>query len=179
MTEDDERLLGLVRTMFWARLSGLEEQIKKATAITPLVTRKARKVEDPVVARWLQNSHDPQYVKHRLQAIRVQAEHGSFSEAWLSLQNLERQGDQTWRLATAPVLTAGDRQISAGMRGNEMRSDNSFAALHGEAAQARADQIAAERPSLSWTAIRNIIAREFSVSADTIKKKLRNPKKVG
>ena len=179
MTDDDERLLEFVKTMFWARLSVLEEEVEKAKAIPPVVLRKASKVEDPVVARWLKESHAPEFVRQRLWSIRHQAEHGSFTDAWLALQSLERRGDHTWRLATAAVLKAGDRQISAGVRGSEMRNNTSFAATKGRTAQERAVEIAAARPDLTWTAIRNVLAREFGVSAETIKKAVRNPKKVG
>lgn len=77
------------------------------------------------------------------------------------------------------LALSGQAQVKAGMRGNEMRSASGFAAMHGEEAQALAHEIADRNPNLSWTAIRNQLAAKFNVSAETIKKSLRNPKKAG
>lgn len=77
------------------------------------------------------------------------------------------------------LALSGRRQVKGGHNGNAMKGKKSFAETHGREAQARADLIAAERPALSWAAIRSKLAREFDVSAETIKKALRNPKKGG
>lgn len=179
MTDDDQRLLVFVKERFWARLPVLEEQVLSASHVPRAIERKADKVSDPAVARWLRTSHDPQYVRDRLVAIRQKAQRGFFSDAWLELQSLELRADHSWRVATEPILSAGDRQISAGERGNEMRVHNSFASLRGAEAQARAEEIARTKPGLTWAAIRNKLASEFGVSAETIKKAVRNPKKGG
>jgi hypothetical protein len=64
-------------------------------------------------------------------------------------------------------------------RGNDMKSAGSFKARHGAAAQARAFDLLAEKPDRTWSKIRDLLAEEFGVSAETIKKSVRNPKKNG
>lgn len=91
---------------------------------------------------------------------------------------------ETWAEARfvvnhARAAVSGEKQVRAGKAGRDMRTDNSFKAVHGEAAQAMADDIAAKNPHLSWTAIRNRVAKEYSVSPETVKKSLTNPKKAG
>lgn len=74
---------------------------------------------------------------------------------------------------------SGKRQIDAGRRGNAMRTSRSFKSERGAEAERRAQEIAANRPDLTWAAIRGILAKEFRVSAETIKKTVPNPKKGG
>jgi hypothetical protein len=77
------------------------------------------------------------------------------------------------------LALSGQSQVKAGQRGNEMRSTGSFAASHGDEAQALAHEIAMRNPKLSWTAIRKNLAAKYQVSTETIKKTVKNPKKVG
>jgi hypothetical protein len=70
-----------------------------------------------------------------------------------------------------------------------MRTDTSFEAVHGEAAQLMANALAKRYPNWSWTAIRVELRKHFRhgegkkvgkmYSDKTIKEALTNPKKVG
>lgn len=91
-----------------------------------------------------------------------------------------RQGidEQTGKRPETLAL-AGRTQVKSGQNGNRMRTDNSFAMTHGAEAQIKANKLHKSNPSLSWTAIRNILAKHYDVSTETIKKALKNPKRVG
>ncbi|WP_133260365.1 hypothetical protein [Rhodovulum sp. BSW8] len=73
----------------------------------------------------------------------------------------------------------GERQLKASERGRTIRSSGSFANRHGEKAQERANELFREKPSRTWTRIREMLAAEFKVSSETIKGSVRNPKKKG
>jgi hypothetical protein len=75
--------------------------------------------------------------------------------------------------------TLGDAQLRASEQGAATRRAGSFAAKHGAEAQRRACEIAADKPHWTWSQTRARLAREFGVSPETIKKFVRNPKKVG
>ena len=85
---------------------------------------------------------------------------------------------QTGKRPEALAL-AGRAQVKSGQNGNRMRTDNSFAITRGAEAQIEANKLHKSNPSLSWTAIRNILATRYDVSAETLKKALKNPRKVG
>lgn len=126
--------------------------------------------------------------KHRAEIVTGKETLYSWSALLSAVEEMGVQRERLWwRCIKDPsakrppeaLAISGRAQVKSGERGNAMRTDASFAAVHGEAAQRRADALAVDRPDLSWTAIRNILAREFGVSAETIKKKLRNPRKAG
>ena len=87
--------------------------------------------------------------------------------------------DEASRKSRERLALRGRDQVAAGRRGNEIKGAKSFRAKHGRAAQARADEIAAENQSWTWARIREHVAKEFDVSAETVKKSIRNPKKDG
>lgn len=77
------------------------------------------------------------------------------------------------------LALAGRRQVRGGRAGAAIKGQKSFRAAFGAQAQMRAEEIHAARPHLSWAKIREILAGEFKVSPETIKKSVRNPKKTG
>ena len=89
-----------------------------------------------------------------------------------------------WRAAHEPVTgksperlaLVGKRQTKAGQDGSAMKAGQSFAAQHGSEAQARADELA-ESTKLNWAAIKRLLAVEFRVSPETIKRTVANPRK--
>jgi len=91
-----------------------------------------------------------------------------------------------WRASNEPVTgktpeglaVVGKRQTKAGQDGNRMKAGKSFAASHGELAQMRANELSTN-PRLSWSQIKGILARKFNVSAETIKRNVNNPRKLG
>jgi len=91
-----------------------------------------------------------------------------------------RQGidEQTGKRPETLAL-AGRAQVKNGRNGNRMRTDNSFAMTRGAEAQIEANELCKRKPGLSWTAIRDILAIRHGVSAETLKKVLKNPKKAG
>lgn len=85
---------------------------------------------------------------------------------------------ETWKRREELALS-GRRQVKGGHDGNKMKGQQSFAAMHGGEAQKRAQEIARQKPELSWTAIRGILSKQFKVSDTTLKNALTNPKKAG
>jgi len=91
-----------------------------------------------------------------------------------------------WRASNEPVTgktpeglaVVGKRQTKAGQDGNRMKAVKAFSAKYGESAQARANELAANR-RLTWANIKGIVAKEFSVSVETIKRNVSNPRKLG
>lgn len=94
------------------------------------------------------------------------------------VEKIDPDRPETW-VKRETLALSGRRQVKGGHDGNTMKAQKSFAAAHGTKAQKRAAEIARERPTLSWSAIRAILAREFGVSDKTIKNALTNPKKAG
>lgn len=97
------------------------------------------------------------------------------------------QERMAWRAGVDPqtgkrgeaLALSGRRQVKGGHDGNAMKGAKSFAATHATAAQARADALHRENPRRTWARIRQIIAQEYGVSVETVRKSLRNPKKNG
>lgn len=75
--------------------------------------------------------------------------------------------------------TIGRKQLAASEAGRATRSADSFKTLYGDEAQRRADALHLENQRRTWARIRQILAAEYEVSAETIKKALKNPKKNG
>lgn len=73
----------------------------------------------------------------------------------------------------------GQAQTKHAINGRKMKSDTSFAARRGKAAQARACELYEERPSRTWTWICQKLIEEENVSLSTLKRVLKNPKKLG
>jgi len=85
---------------------------------------------------------------------------------------------ESWRKREDLALS-GKRQAKGGHDGNAMRTNTSFRAIHGDDAQAYADDLHRQKPRLTWSAIRIAVGLRFNVSAETVKKSLINPKKHG
>ncbi|WP_157960110.1 hypothetical protein [Albibacillus kandeliae] len=78
------------------------------------------------------------------------------------------------------LALSGQQRSFQGAEGRKMNTKKSFAVKHGEAAQLKANQLHAERPTRTWTYIVSKIADEFGVKPITVKRNLENPKtKVG
>ncbi|MEX1234396.1 MAG: hypothetical protein WEB56_05355 [Roseovarius sp.] len=71
----------------------------------------------------------------------------------------------------------GKRQLAAGEQGRNQRTAGSFKATYGEVAQDRAHELLTEKPGRTWRQIQLMLAKEYSVSAETIRKSISNPKK--
>lgn len=110
------------------------------------------------------------------------------SQMLMATEELGRlQERMWWRAGVDPqakkkretLAISGRKQVKGGKDGNAMRTDTSFKAIHGVEAQAYADDLHYRQPNMTWTAIRIIVAKRFKVSAETVKKSLTNPKKLG
>lgn len=85
--------------------------------------------------------------------------------------------DQSTQRTREALALSGQRQVIGGRLGNRMRSHVAFAKGCGEKAQAEANQLALEKPNLTWAAICKYIAYRYGVSPETVRKSLINPKK--
>jgi len=94
------------------------------------------------------------------------------------VEKINIEDPESWRKREDLALS-GRRQAKGGHEGNAMRTDTSFRAVHGAEAQAYANDLHRQKPRLTWSAIRILIALRFDVSAETVKKSLINPKKHG
>jgi len=142
-------------------------------------------------AEWIAAEWLAAYQRMLTQRAKVIAGDTSPNTIGLMLLDAQEMGrlekDLYWRPGVDPqtlkgresLSVSGRKQVKSGQDGNAMKGQKSFAAVHGAEAQARAHEIATARPSLSWAAIRSIIATEYSTSAETVKKALTNPKKGG
>lgn len=71
----------------------------------------------------------------------------------------------------------GKKNYQDSRRGTDILKAGSFKSLHGEAAQAMANRLLAEKPDRTWKKICELVAAEYGVSTETIRKKVENPKK--
>jgi len=139
-----------------------------------------------IAAHWLAEYHSFLRCRERIESGDAGVRNLT-TMMWAMHEMGRLQEEMRWRPGVDPqtgkareqLALSGRRQVKGGHDGNAMRGQKSFASLYGEQAQLRACAIAADRPDLSWTAIRLILARKYAVSAETIKKALRNPKEGG
>lgn len=81
------------------------------------------------------------------------------------------------RVTALKPATAGAKSIQGAARENERRTNQSFAARYGAAAQERAAALLKENPRRTWAHIQNLLAFEYGVSERTIRGAVKNPRK--
>lgn len=166
--------------------AGLADVTITSYAIDEEKLRSTGLAEDS--AQWLSACWLRTFYRLKEEVTRINAGRGDVSLLISIAEELGRiQAHTFWRAGVDPqtgkrreiLAMSGRRQVKGGRDGNAMRTDTSFAALYGAAAQARADALHRENPRRTWGRIRQIIASEYKVSPETVKKALRNPKKPG
>lgn len=119
-------------------------------------------------------------MKEALFEARKAAENGDLLGIFYEARRLGRlEAELVIRRRSLRHTDMGKRQLTASEMGRAMRSRMSFKTNHGAQAQRRAHELHSENPNRTWARIQEIIAKEYGVSAETIKKALINPKKEG
>jgi hypothetical protein len=91
-----------------------------------------------------------------------------------------RQGfDEATGKRRETISFSGLKQFKGGQRGGAMRTKRSFLIEYGVEAQKFVDDLHTRRPDFSWAELKRHAVKRFGVSDSTIKRSVKNPKKVG